>query len=192
MPTHCPLPASYGLAMWSCTSCFNAANLPNERKGHFLHHTPLTTTSARSCHVLEREDKAKTEQPAEKPLLNPTSFQIQNAKPESSGVTSLCGQALPLVMIHEQGRREKSSYRRSWNSHVRGTAVVSRWHYLKAYLSVNILSSNNKSSSKIIAFLNYNHILSLSPDHLNWIWIPSSKWEDWGPQGSVIFLVSPS
>ena len=42
---------------------------PNERKGYFPPPAPLTTTFARSCHVLEREDKAKAGQPAEKPLL---------------------------------------------------------------------------------------------------------------------------
>lgn len=42
---------------------------PNEGKGYFSAHSPLTTTSAGSGHVLQREDKAQTEQPAEKPLL---------------------------------------------------------------------------------------------------------------------------
>lgn len=120
---------------------------PNERKGYFLHHTPLTTTSARSCHVLERENKATTEQPAEKPLL--TLAWLLNPKCYGPGVVlGSVVKPLPLVMIHRQGWSGKSSYTLK-------VAVGAKQHDLKAY-SVNTRSSANKRNHTMTAFLNYN------------------------------------
>lgn len=113
-------------ALWSCTLFLNGANLPNERKGYFLHHTPLTTTSARSCHVL---DKAKHKAASRKT----TSHSHQLLNPESTGAIRLCGQDPSSGYDSWTGSAWEVFYPRSWNSHLGGGA---QWHYLKACSAV--------------------------------------------------------
>lgn len=67
---------------------------PNERKGYFLHHTPLTTTSARSCHVLGRENRAKNRAASRKTTSHSRPASESNML-EYSAVIRLCGQAPP-------------------------------------------------------------------------------------------------
>lgn len=130
---------------------------PRERKGYFLHHPPLTTTSARSCHVLEREDKAKkkkAEQPAEKPLL--TLARRLNPKCSSPGLLS--GSVVkPLPRLWFTGRNGVGSPL----TH-RHRVVCWRWRWeLRSVISQTILwtLASDKRNKTITAFLNDHSII---------------------------------
>lgn len=88
MLTHCPLPASD----------IPAANLPQGEERLLPPPSPiLTTASARSCHVLAREDKAgDTAVRRKKPLLVVAQHLYPKANPESGDAIRLRGQGLAL------------------------------------------------------------------------------------------------
>lgn len=111
---------------------------PRERKGYFLHHPPLTTTSARSCHVLEREDKAKKKKKGRAASRKTTSHSrpaSESKMLESRAVIRLCGQAPSPVMIHRKKWCGKSSYTQA-SSSVLEVAVRAKERDLTDY-SVN-------------------------------------------------------
>lgn len=74
---------------------------PNGRKGYFPPHAPLTTTSARSCHVLERQDKAKTAASRKTTSHSCPAFESQMLN-QSPVVLVGCGQAPTPAMIPGQ------------------------------------------------------------------------------------------
>lgn len=81
---------------------------PNERKGYFLHHTPLTTTSVCSRHVLgEKTEPKRSSQQKNHFSLSP-SFWIQSARVCPVLLAGSAVKPLALVLSHGQSRWEVS------------------------------------------------------------------------------------
>ena len=157
---------------------------PSKRKGYFLHHPPLTTTSARSCHVLERGDKAKKkkkEPPAEKPLL--TLAQHLNPKCSSPGLLS--GSVVkPLPWLWFTGRNGMRS-----SLTQRHQVACWRWRWqLRSMISQAILwtLTSDKRNKTITAFLNDHSIFDptlLSPQlEVTPHFKPHPREKNWGPR----------
>lgn len=132
----------------------------NERKGYFLHHTPVLPAASPDPVMCSREKtKPKHGGREQNHFSLWPRFRILSARPESGGASRLAVKPLLLLMIHGQSGCGKSSYTWSQSSTL---GVTSPWH-LGAYS----MKTPPKQEKPVTALPNYSPIASSHSGHLH-------------------------